>query len=208
MKLNRKNKKIEIILIASFILAILIFTAIPYLRSLNVIRDSVLRLHVLANSDSDYDQNIKLAVRDKILEFGGDVFNNSNTSVSKVNAKNEISYNLATIKQLAQQVVNSYGENYFVDVSIENKYFNTRQYEDVTLPAGLYDSLVIRIGEANGQNWWCVMFPPMCLPAATETQELSQVLDDNQIHILTDDTNYTIKFAVVEAIEEFSHNSY
>lgn len=208
MKLGKKNKKTERILIISFIAIIFCVTVVPYFCSLKNIRGSILRLHVLANSDSVEDQTIKLAVRDKILEFGEDIFLEASLSNSKENAKTSISQSLDTIRNVAKQVINDYGEKYDVVVSVENKYFNTRQYDDVTLPAGLYDSLVVRIGEAEGQNWWCVMYPPMCLPAATETEELSQVLNDDQIHIITDDVNYTVKFAVVEAFEEFSHRSY
>lgn len=208
MNFKKKNKNTERILIFLFVLVIGCFTVIPYFYSIKNIRNSILRLHVLANSDTEEDQTIKLAVRDKVLEYGEDIFTEVSSKNSKINAKSFLSRNLSDIKNIANNVVSQYGENYEIEVSVENKYFNTRVYDDVTLPAGLYDSLVIRIGEAKGQNWWCVMFPPMCLPAATETVELSEVLSDEQLHIITDDTNYTVKFAVVEVIEEFTHKSY
>ena len=208
MKLGRKNKKTERILILSFIIMVILTSTIPYFISLNEIRTSILRLHVLANSDTPEDQNIKMAVRDRILDFGGDIFLEASSKDSKDGAKTSICQSLDRIRKIAREVIDEEGKDYDVTVSIENKYFNTRQYDDVTLPAGLYDSLVIRIGEAKGKNWWCVMFPPMCLPAATESEELSGVLDDEEIHIITDDVNYTVKFAVVEAFEELSHKYY
>jgi len=169
--------------------------------SLGQIREKVLRLHVIANSDSDEDQAIKLVIRDRILEYGGELFYNTDLSNDKISAKNSITQNLPLIREIARQVADEYGKEYDIQVGVERKYFGTRQYEEVTLPAGYYDALVVEIGEAEGANWWCVMFPPMCVPAATETQELEQVMDDGELHILTDEVDYQVKFAIVEFFE-------
>lgn len=80
-------------------------------------------------------------------------------------------------------------------------YFNTREYEDVTMPAGYYDAIRIEIGAAKGKNWWCVMFPPMCVPAASEKEELKEVLSDSEMEIVTEKKQYEAKFAIVEAFE-------
>jgi stage II sporulation protein R len=202
----KRSRKIEISLILSFTIVILFSSFKNYTDSLKNIRESILRLHILANSDSESDQKMKYEIRDKILEFGGEYFYETDFSLTKQEAKNTVSLNLNAIKEISEEIVNQYGKNYKIEVSIENKYFNTRQYDNITLPAGKYDSLVVRIGEAEGQNWWCVMFPPMCVPAAEGEQELSNVLDDGQLRIVTEDVTYNIKFAVVEAVEELYNN--
>lgn len=202
----KADKKLEISLIIGFALIVLTTAFTSYASSLKNIRENFLRLHILANSDSDEDQEIKYAIRDRVLEFGGDYFYDTDLRYSKQEAKQTLSSNLSSIKQIAEQVVSEYNKEYEIDVLIEEKYFNTRVYEEVTLPAGMYESLVINIGSAQGKNWWCVMFPPMCLPAASESQELSNMLDDNQLKIITGDKVYNIEFAVVEFFEKIAHS--
>ena len=97
------------------------------------------------------------------------------------------------------------GYNYPVDVELKNTHFNTRVYDEVTLPAGNYDALRVIIGDGNGKNWWCVMFPPMCLPAAEEKCELSEVLDESELKIVSNKSRYEVKFKVVELFEELKN---
>lgn len=197
----KQSNKLQIFLMVSLTAIILFCTFLSLSSSLGQIREKVLRLHVIANSDSDEDQAIKLVIRDRILEYGGELFYNTDLSNDKISAKNSITQNLPLIREIARQVADEYGKEYDIQVGVEHKYFGTRQYEEVTLPAGYYDALVVEIGEAEGANWWCVMFPPMCVPAATETQELEQVMDDGELHILTDEVDYQVKFAIVEFFE-------
>lgn len=197
----KQSNKLQIFLMVSLTAIILFCTFLSLSSSLGQIREKVLRLHVIANSDSDEDQAIKLVIRDRILEYGGELFYNTDLSNDKISAKNSITQNLPLIREIARQVADEYGKEYDIQVGVERKYFGTRQYEEVTLPAGYYDALVVEIGEAEGANWWCVMFPPMCVPAATETQELEQVMDDGELHILTDEVDYQVKFAIVEFFE-------
>ena len=110
--------------------------------------------------------------------------------------------NLEEIQRAAQQEVYKQGYDYPVSVELTNMRFNTRKYETVTLPAGDYDALRVSIGSAQGKNWWCVMFPPMCLPAAEQSKELSDVLDPAQMEIVEGGDQYEIKFKTIEVIED------
>ena len=127
------------------------------------IRESVLRLHVLANSDSQEDQALKLKVRDRILLESEHLMDHVS---NRQEAKQIASQHLPELEAAAQDEIQKQGYDYPVEIRLENTYFNTRQYGSVTLPAGQYDALRVLIGSGEGHNWWCVMFPPMCLPAA------------------------------------------
>ncbi|MDR2655667.1 MAG: stage II sporulation protein R [Oscillospiraceae bacterium] len=205
-KSSGKSKRAEITLILAFSLAVLSCSFTSWSNSLDSIRGRILRLHILANSDSGVDQQMKYEIRDRILAYGGKLFYSADLSADKQKAKNRLAESLEPIKQIAQEVIAQYGRNYPIEVTLERKYFNTRSYDEITLPAGKYDALVVRIGKAEGKNWWCVMFPPMCLPAAEERDsQLSRVLDDGELRIISDDANYKIKFAIVEAIESLKN---
>lgn len=160
------------------------------------IENEVLRLHILANSDSDEDQTLKLKVRDGLLAYSETLFKNAATKAEAETAAKE---NLDQIQRKAEEIIHENGYNYDVQVYVKNISFNTRVYGDVTLPAGNYDAIRVVIGAGEGHNWWCVMFPPLCLPSATGT-ELNTVLNDEEQKIVTDDS-YTFKFKIVEIFE-------
>lgn len=161
------------------------------------IESEVLRLHILANSDSDEDQALKLKVRDGLLIYSETLFKNAAT---KEEAETIAKENLAQIQSEAERIIQENGYNYDVQVYVKNMSFSTRVYGDVTLPAGCYDAIRVVIGSGEGHNWWCVMFPPLCLPSATGT-ELNTVLNEEEQKIVTDDT-YVFKFKIVEVFEE------
>ncbi len=163
------------------------------------ISDRVLRLHVLANSDSQEDQELKLKVRDRVLECSANMLDGA---ANRAQAEALTQENLEEIQRAAQQEVYKQGYDYPVSVELTNMRFNTRKYETVTLPAGDYDALRVSIGSAQGKNWWCVMFPPMCLPAAEQIKELSDVLDPAQMEIVEGGDQYEIKFKTIEVIED------
>lgn len=165
--------------------------------------EHLLRLHILANSDSAEDQQLKLKVRDYILEEAGDMLSSAD---NKIEAEHITKTNLDNIERIAQEYVGSLGYNYEVKAELkENLYFNTREYEKFTLPAGRYDALRITIGDGAGKNWWCVMFPPMCFSSAEEESDLSQVLSEEQIDIVENKTKYEYKFKVVEIYNEIKN---
>lgn len=166
------------------------------------IREQVLRLHVLANSDSEEDQQLKLKVRDTVVETATGLFD---TVTDKDGAIAQVEQMLPEIVAAAQQRVYDEGYDYEVKAELCHMYFTTREYETVTLPAGMYDALRITIGEGAGRNWWCVVFPPMCVSAASESAELSDVLDEEQVEIVTEPQQYEVRFKVVEIFEEIAH---
>ena len=166
------------------------------------IRERVLRLHVLANSDSEEDQQLKLKVRDTVVETAAGLFD---TVTDKDGAIAQAEQMLPQIVAAAQQRVYDEGYDYVVEAELCHMYFTTREYETVTLPAGMYDALRITIGEGAGRNWWCVVFPPMCVSAATESAELADVLDEEQVEIVTEPQQYEVCFKVVEIFEGIAH---
>lgn len=162
------------------------------------IKSNVLRLHILANSDSDEDQSLKLEVRDRLLAEGGEIFTGS-TDLAEAQAV--AAENLERFTAAACEVVRARGYDYPVRIEIAKSDFDTRVYDRVTLPAGEYDAVRVIIGEGGGHNWWCVMFPPLCLPAAGQ-QDLSGVLEGESLDITDNSDRYVMKFKVVELYEK------
>lgn len=165
------------------------------------IRSDVIRLHVIANSDSEQDQELKLKVRDAILEQCPIIFDGT---VTPEDAKERITPEIDNLTDIAQSIIEANGYDYNVKVTLETEYFSTRVYENnVTLPAGKYLALKIVIGEGEGKNWWCVMFPSLCLPAAEETDEnkLDNIFNDKQKSIVLESEKYNIRFKIIEYAE-------
>ncbi|MDE6579950.1 MAG: stage II sporulation protein R, partial [Ruminiclostridium sp.] len=127
--------------------------------------DKLFRLHILANSDSEEDQQLKYALRDYLLTDMEEIFADCSSAAE---AKEAARKNLALITEKSQQFVYDKGYDYTITASVENVYFTTRQYGGFTAPAGNYDALRILIGKGEGHNWWCVMFPPLCLGAVED----------------------------------------
>lgn len=152
----------------------------------------VLRLHILANSDSEEDQTLKYDLRDYMLSEFSDVFGSCESFEQSMYAATE---RRTEIEEKANEFVHSKGFDYNVKCEVAKTYFTTRKYENVTLPAGEYTAVRLLIGSAEGRNWWCVMFPPLCLPAAGEffTEEESKRVEESR--------DYEIKFAVFEALQ-------
>lgn len=194
-------KKIKISVCCALIISVM-FSIISFAKTSQHIRGEVLRLHVIANSDSDSDQELKLKVRDAVLKESPEIFNGS---VNIENALEKIRPELDTIKKVAEKTIKENGYDYDVSVTISREYFTTRTYETVTLPAGKYLALRIVIGEGEGHNWWCVMFPPMCLPAASKEKEIGSVLDDGEVKLVCKNPKYEIRFKIVEIYEEMKN---
>lgn len=182
----------------AFVLTV-IYSVIPFEAECREISDEVFRLHILANSDSDEDQTLKLKVRDRVLEYTEELFN---LAKSKEEAKTAVADNIENIRLAAQQEVYDNGYSYDVKAEITNMYFNTRYYEYYTMPSGMYDALRITIGKGEGHNWWCVMYPSICIAASTEADEKArETFSDSQYEIV-DGNEYQYKFKVVEIFEK------
>ena len=168
---------------------------------------SVVRLHVLANSDGDKDQKLKLKVRDAILKESGEFFEDCETQAQ---AKRAIEDNLSKIEAIAKRTVREEGYDYDVKVLLGNEEYPTRNYESCSFPSGEYLSLRVLIGNGEGQNWWCVLFPPMCLSAASDGNEaFAQVgLTGEQYNIITENQTpkYKARFKILEAFGDLLNN--
>jgi len=200
-------KKYILLLIVSVLF--LLLSAYSYVNAVsNNLADSVFRLHVIANSDSTQDQELKYKVRDSLIEY-------MNTLTNDMNSKEEVikiaKAHLEDFKEIAQNVVKENGYNYDVNVEIGNFSFPTKTYGDISFPAGFYDALKVEIGKAEGQNWWCVMFPPLCFVDVTsgvvpeESKEnLEENLGDEEYELISDTENDSIlnvKFKIIELFE-------
>ena len=170
--------------------------------------DNVIRLHVLANSDSEEDQALKLTVRDAVLEKTKTLLENVD---GREQAERVLRQNLPVIEQTAKDALRAAGAENTVAVDLGQEHYPTREYESLAFPAGKYLSLRVMIGEAEGQNWWCVLFPPLCLTAATaqskqetETVCLSAGLTGEQYRMIadTEETKYKLRFKILEVAEE------
>ena len=182
----------------AFVLTV-IYSVIPFEAECNEISNEVFRIHILANSDSQQDQELKLEVRDEILKFSESLFNSAQ---SKEEAEKIVSENLEEIKTVAQRKVFDEGYNYEVNAEITNMYFTTRYYENYTMPSGMYDALRITIGKGEGHNWWCVMYPSICLSSSIESdEEVKDNFTENQYEIVSGN-EFQYRFKVVEIFEK------
>lgn len=163
--------------------------------------DSTLRLHVLAASDSPEDQELKLIVRDAVVAFAAKATDGCG---SKEEAEAVITRKTDEIAKISEETLRLHGCSAKVTVELGKEYYPTRTYENLRLPAGEYTSLRVMIGEAEGQNWWCVLFPPLCTDTATRPVEdsLAVGFTEGQIRILTDAEHprYVLKFRILEIL--------
>lgn len=172
----------------------------------NNISKNVFRLHVIANSNSEEDQNLKYKVRDELIKYMKSISSNIST---KDEALTLVNNNLDTFQAIASNVIIENGFDYPVKIEVGNFDFPTKTYGDISLPAGFYDALKVEIGEAQGRNWWCVMFPSLCFVDVSngivpeESKEnLQSNLDYEDYNLISsDEAEYKIKFKLVEILE-------
>ena len=205
------NLKFKRFCILSLLLILYIFvSAISYTNAVCMdISDNVFRLHVIANSDSKEDQNLKYIVRDNVLDYVAQI---STTASSKEDIINILQNHLTEIEAIALDTIRKNGFDYSVCVEIGNFSFPTKKYGDIILPPGYYDSLNVKIGEAKGRNWWCVMFPPLCFVDVTsgivpeESKELLQSnLSEEEYNLISEEsTDVKVKFKIVEVLQNFT----
>ena len=207
-----KNSKLKTFTLLSFLLFIYVFiSAQSYVTAVsNNLSDAVFRLHVIANSNSDEDQSLKLIVRDSLLQFMNNLCANCST---KDEAISIASAHKNDFQKIAEQTIINNGYNYSVKINIDNCYFPTKNYGDISLPAGLYDALRVEIGEAKGQNWWCVMFPSLCFIDISSgvvddeaKENLEENLENESYAVISDTQKPDIKFKF-KLIEFFAENN-
>lgn len=167
-------------------------------RAQSELSSKVIRIHVIANSDSDADQALKMQVRDKVLDL-------CETLVSdcpyRDSAEQVLEDNANEITNVAKAAVSDAGLSYSVASSLSSEFYPSREYDSIRLPAGEYLSLRVVIGAGEGSNFWCVLFPPICRSSARADEELCEVgFTQKEIRLLTEDedVHYVIKFKIVE----------
>lgn len=182
----------------AFVLTV-IYSVIPFQAECEQISNEVFRLHILANSDSEEDQSLKLRVRDSLLRYTDRLFSKAENSDKAERIARD---NLESLRAVAQREVYANGYDYKVKAEVVNMYFNTRYYERYTMPAGMYDALRITIGSGEGHNWWCVMYPSICISSAVETDKrVEDTFSQNQQEIVKGN-EFKYKFKVVEIFEK------
>ena len=201
------NLKRFLVLIVLFSIYVFI-CAFSYANAVSTnIADSVFRLHVIANSDTEEDQNLKYLVRDALIEYMNSI---SNKCISRKEAISIAESHQDDFYTIAHQIISDNGYNYDVNINIGNFAFPTKNYGDISLPAGYYDALRVEIGNANGQNWWCVMFPPLCFVDVTSgvvpdksKLVLQDTLTDEEYSIISNQTSSDIKlkFSLIEMFQ-------
>jgi len=187
-----------------FTLSVSFSDIMEFKKNLSDIESNVLRLHIIANSDSEQDQSLKLMVRDGILSGYSEIFENSDGIDEIVATAKE---HLSEIEKTAEKIIRENGFFYDVSCEVVKMDFDKKDYENFTMPKGFYNALRIKIGSAEGKNWWCVMYPPLCVPATTEA-DLSEYLTEEEIDIITNPKRYEVRFKCVEIYEKlFGHKN-
>lgn len=205
------KKLLSINLLIFLLFLYVFFSAYGYVSAVSTnLSEAVFRLHVIANSDTIEDQELKLQVRDSLLNYMNDICSNCNTKEEAILiAKNHQS----EFQKIAEQTINNNGYNYSVKINIDDFYFPTKNYGDISLPAGIYDALRVEIGEAKGQNWWCVMFPSLCFIDISSgvvdeeaKENLEENLDKESYSVISDTKKPNIKFKF-KLIELFANKN-
>ena len=182
--------------------AVFLLTGAWALNTQRDLADRVVRLHVLANSDSEEDQALKLLVRDAVLERATALLEQTE---SRAEAEALLRESLPELETIAEETVRANGYSYAVTAELEDTSFPTKEYDGFSLPAGEYLALRILIGEGVGQNWWCVVFPPLCTAASADVPEtaLAAGFTEDQVGLMTEeDSGYVLKFKAVEWWEQ------
>ena len=191
-----KLKLFEIALLIG--LAVFLTSGALALRTQDELADKVVRLHVLANSDSEEDQALKLRVRDAVLEQATAILEQS---ADRREAESRLRGQLLELERIAAKEIAAEGYDYPVTVNLENTDFPTKEYDGFTLPAGEYLALRVIIGEGKGQNWWCVVFPPLCTAASADVpaSALAAGFSEEEVSLITEENQgYVLKFKAVE----------
>ncbi len=206
-----KNKKFKHSVLLIFLLSLYVFIAAQsYVVAISTdLSNAVFRLHVIANSDTNEDQELKLKVRDSLLNYMNKICSNCTTKEEAISIAIQ---NKDEFQKIAEQTILENGYNYPIKININNFYFPTKNYGDISLPAGMYDALRVEIGEAKGKNWWCVMFPSLCFVDISSgivdekaKGELEGELQEESYSVISETKKPDIKFKF-KIIEFFAEN--
>lgn len=206
-----KSQKLKSLVLLALLLFLYVFiSAQSYVTAVSTnLSDAVFRLHVIANSDTDEDQSLKLKVRDSLLEYMNEICSNCSTKAEAISIATQ---HKDEFQKIAEQTITDSGYAYSVKINIDNFYFPTKNYGDISLPAGMYDALRVEIGKAEGQNWWCVLFPSLCFVDISSgivddeaKESLEQNLEEESYAVISNTKKSDIKFKF-KLIEFFAKN--
>lgn len=198
----------RLLICAFLILTVVLVAGLFPVHGEEKIYDTVVRLHVLANSDSEEDQALKLKVRDRVVQLVSPTVKECRSQTEAIAAIGGI---MDSLEAAAEEVVADEGYDYDVNILMGEEYYPTRTYESCAFPEGKYVSLRVCIGEAEGQNWWCCLFPPLCLSAASDDSDedneeafISVGLTGDQYKVITesDKPKYRVRFKILETIQK------
>ena len=196
---EKTSKRLHIWEIALLIgMAVFLISGAVSLQNRDQLADKVVRLHILANSDSEEDQALKLRVRDRVLERATELLEQTG---DRREAADVLQSHLPELERIAAEEISDCGYEYDVTAEVANTMFPTKEYDGFTLPAGEYLALRIIIGEGNGHNWWCVVFPPLCTTAAADVpaSALAADFDEEEVALVTEENEgYVLKFKAME----------
>ena len=206
-------QKIKSVFILFLLFILFLFvTFVSYASSVsNDLSDNFFRLHIIANSNSKEDQELKLKIRDAVILYMNTLDYNNLSKEHTINITEE---NLNNLKRIVEETIKDNGFNYSCNLEIGNYYFPTKYYGNISLPSGYYDALKINIGDAKGKNWWCSLYPPLCFTDVSsgvideESQEVlkNSLTDDEYILISKGNENIKLKFKIVELISKYTRN--
>lgn len=196
---DRRLRRIVLTVALAFLLGIFLDSFSVFHRECAQVRQEVLRLHVLANSDSPEDQALKLRVRDRILAETGDAFDRVD---SLSDARETAARSLSAVERAARAALDEAGSGEPVRAEVVRMFFDTRVYDGFTMPAGWYDALRVVIGEGKGHNWWCVLYPPLCISAAEKLPEELRRFSAEERALLESEPRYEVRFFLVELAEK------
>ena len=196
---EKTSKRLHIWEIALLIgMAVFLISGAVSLQNRDQLADKVVRLHILANSDSEEDQALKLRVRDRVLERATELLEQTG---DRREAADVLQSHLPELERIAAEEISDCGYEYDVTAEVANTMFPTKEYDGFTLPAGEYLARRIIIGEGNGHNWWCVVFPPLCTTAAADVpaSALAAGFDEEEVALVTEENEgYVLKFKAME----------
>ena len=200
MKKIISNNTFKTIFLLIILLSLFIFiNVLSYVKHISYdLSKNVLRLHVIANSDSEEDQNLKYLVRDNVIKYMDSICSNN---LSKEETLKIVSNNLTNFENIANKTIEENGFSYKATCELGNFSFPTKTYADISFPSGYYDALEIKLGSSNGKNWWCVLYPSLCFidkdscNLSNESKEkLQNNLSDEEYKIISDNDTLAIKF--------------
>lgn len=193
-----KNKRLIDISLALALTVAVIISMTGFVDACSDMYENIIRIRIIANSDADEDQALKIRIRDRLLESSKEIFDGISDFNDAVVVSN---HNLKHFEDVAKSEVLKSGFDYSVVAEFRDELFNTREYENFTLPAGHYKTLIITLGEGKGENWWCVIFPKVCV--GSSSGKLTESIKQNSAEKAENPQKYILKFKIVEIFQRF-----